>query len=39
MEDKREEDDAFSEGDLREKYPPADEDEKQRIESTRGKLS
>ena len=39
VEDKREEDDVFSEGDLNEKYPPANEEEKIRIESTRGKLN
>lgn len=39
VEDKREEDDVFSEGDPREKYPPANEEEKKRIESTRGKLN
>ena len=39
VEDKRGEDDVFSEGDPREKYPPANEEEKQKIEVTRVKLS
>lgn len=38
-EDKKGEDDVFSEGDPKERYPPANEVEKQKIEVTRGKLS
>jgi hypothetical protein len=36
---KREDDDLFSEEDFREKYPPKDEEEKQKILVTRDKLS
>jgi hypothetical protein len=39
IEDKRGEDDIFSEGDPKEKYKPVNEEEKKYIEDTRGKLS
>jgi hypothetical protein len=38
-EDKKEDDYMFSEGNPREKYPPANEEERQKIEMTRSKLS
>lgn len=39
VEEKGGEDDMFSEGDLRKKYPPVSEDEKRGIEEMRGRLS
>lgn len=38
-EDKHGEDEVFSEGDPRERYPPSNQEEKQKIEVTRNKLS